>query len=621
VDQQEYKETLIPPPVSHWLAAKRHNVDYRRQAIHLLLELIRIDSTPKSDPAEAAKDEKDVFDIIAEYLTARHLEVQLERLPIRLDIGEHPYFTMPYYAASGAEKTGRDGRISAETKRIYENRHNLLARLPKPNRHVLAFNAHIDTVSPHITGNSEADRVFGRGALDDKGSCLAMMLALDLLAQISAKWDIRPACELLFEFVTDEETGGNGSLSLALDKQKSRCDAIVVLEPTQLRLCPANRGVVWYATRLEAQDALGCNESNEVTIDSNIPAGSASEGLAFSHPEPSLARRAGKNVSGSGSGRDVLLEAMAFVVGALGDCGDAIKAESDHPMFPHRPVQTCHGMLAQYGQHPSRVNDHIPLRLSWQGPLEAEVKAQVDVGLAEYCRRYGDKTKPGASENVLERHLAYSNISDTGVDLKIFGLAGHMGSVDRLDGAITKAAAIIRQLVKTRLQRGKDWQSLTMTLIDRRDFAHLVIEGGQGFLPTHTMEDVSERMCHAVRAGVGEYTKLMGLPQDAISCETTFDKLHNASFVGPVDGPALSALRSIGRQLDIDHGEPLRGFDASCDARIFAREFPEAEVITFGPGDLAYAHANDEQIDIKDILLAAETLVRLALTYRRESKK
>ena len=165
--------------------------------------------------------------------------------------------------------------------------------------------------------------------------------------------------------------------------------------------------------------------------------------------------------------------------------------------------------------------------------------------------------------------------------------------------------------------RERMWPSLTITLKDRRDLARLVMEGGQGFVPTHEMEDVAGRMREAAAAGVRAYTSLVGMPDDAISCETTFEKLHNAAFIGPLDGPALNALLAIGRQLGIYGGEPLRGFDASCDARIFAREFPEAEIITFGPGQLAQAHANDEHVDIEAILTAVEALVRLALTYGR----
>jgi len=574
MNQEEHNAPAIPGQVGDWLTARRHDPGYRRRAIDLLLQLVRIDTTPKADPAACADADRQVFDIIAGHLAACSPNVQIERLPIRAQIGDHPYFTLPYYASGTMASGSGSGSRTELVRHVYGDRGNLFARLPNPGCPVLAANAHIDTVAPYIPGRCEGDIVFGRGSLDDKGPCLVMMLAMELLAQIADRFDIRPACELLCEFVTDEETGGNGSLSAALEKQKGAFDAMVVLEATDLKVYPANRGVVWYAARLDAAD-------------------------------------------GTAWGRDVLLEAMAFVVGSLGHCGDKIKAESDHPLFPHRPVQTCHGMLAEFGQHPSRVNDYIPLRLSWQGELEADVRAHVADALAEYCRQYGDKTGLGEGEAVLEKHLAWTDVSGGGAVLEVFGLAGHMGSVDRLDGAITKAAAIIRKLVKARQRHGRDWPSLTITLKDRRDLTRLVMEGGQGFVPTHEMEDVAGRMREAAAAGVRAYTSLMGMPDDAISCETTFEKLHNAAFIGPLDGPALNALLAIGRQLGIYGGEPLRGFDASCDARIFAREFPKAEIITFGPGQLAQAHANDEHVDIEAILTTVEALVRLALTYGR----
>jgi len=509
-------------------------------------------------------------------------------------------------------------------RRVYADRGNLFARMPNPGRAVLAANAHIDTVAPHIPGRSEGDIVFGRGALDDKGCCLVMMLAVELLTQIADQFDIRPTCELLLEFVTDEETGGNGSLSAALEKQKGAFDAMVVVEATALKIYPANRGVLWYATRLDAADAAFRDSSSGV-----IRAPSASEGLALDYQEPGACASGpekghanhlpmlSRTPDAALEGRDVLLEAMAFVVGALGECGDKIKAESDHPLFPHRPVQTCHGMLDQYGQHPSRVNDYIPLRLAWQGNIENDVRVKVADALAEYCRQYGDKTRPGAGEAVLDKHLAWSNVPGNGADLEVFGLAGHMGSVDSLDGAITKAAAIIRKLVHARQTGDRDWQSLTIKLKDRQDRNRLILEGGQGFVPTHDMDDIAKRMREATVRGAHDYASLVCLPDEAISCETTFDKLHNAAFIGPLDGPALKGLLAIGWQLGIYSGEPLRGFDVSCDARIFAREFPKAEIITFGPGHLAQAHANDEHVDIKDILTAAEALARLALTYGR----
>jgi acetylornithine deacetylase/succinyl-diaminopimelate desuccinylase-like protein len=216
---------------------------------------------------------------------------------------------------------------------------------------------------------------------------------------------------------------------------------------------------------------------------------------------------------------------------------------------------------------------------------------------------------------VIEKHVAWSEVSQAGAVLEVFGLAGHMGSVDRLDGAITKAATIIRKLVTARQQRGGDWASLAVTLKDRPDPDQLGFEGGQGFLPTHRLEDVADRVRQAARHGVEEYLATVGLPADAIACETRFDKLHNDAFARPADGPAMNAICQAGRDSGVYRGEPIRGWDVSCDARIFAREFPAAEVITFGPGSLSQAHANDEHGDINDVLAAAETLARLALVY------
>ena len=50
-----------------------------------------------------------------------------------------------------------------------------------------------------------------------------------------------------------------------------------------------------------------------------------------------------------------LLEAFALAILALLDEGEAIRQESDHPLFPHRPVQTCTGILGPFGVHPSAI--------------------------------------------------------------------------------------------------------------------------------------------------------------------------------------------------------------------------------------------------------------------------
>ena len=51
----------------------------------------------------------------------------------------------------------------------------------------------------------------------------------------------------------------------------------------------------------------------------------------------------------------------------------------------------------------------------------------------------------------------------------------------------------------------------------------------------------------------------------------------------------------------------------SCDARLFANEYPDLEVLTFGPGQLSYAHSDEEQIDLDEIRGASEFLALFLL--------
>ena len=88
MNQPENNTSPIPRQIEDFLAAKRKDPDYRRRAIDLLLQLVQTDTTPKSDPANCADAERRVFDIIAAHLAACAPDVQIERLSIRMEIGE-----------------------------------------------------------------------------------------------------------------------------------------------------------------------------------------------------------------------------------------------------------------------------------------------------------------------------------------------------------------------------------------------------------------------------------------------------------------------------------------------------------------------------------------------------
>ncbi|MFP4055556.1 MAG: M20/M25/M40 family metallo-hydrolase [Candidatus Brocadiia bacterium] len=530
-----------------------------------LLDLLRLDTTAGPDLERLRDAEDRALGLIAQAIeTCLGSSRGIERVPLDPGIERHPYYTPPHYTKT---PDCPQGLGAAET---YGGRSNLVARVPgqgvvRP----LALNAHVDVVAPWFAPRLEDGLVRGRGACDDKGQCAVLVLALCLIEHARYAQEIVPPADLLLQFVIDEESGGNGSLSLALDRRFA-FDTLAVLEPTGLAIHPGNRGAVWYRLELDP---------------------------------------------GAAPGVDPVALAAAVVLELEAE-GARLKAESDHPLFPHRPVQTCHGVLGPWGEHPSAVNDHVELSVLFEQPPDGGVLGQtVEGALADYCQAYGDKTQetdPATGQPKVDRHV------DLQVDgrrawLAVHGRAGHMGAVLECDNAITKAATIVRA-IEGEPRLGVRRFALTPDALDE-PAEPVVLEGGQGFLPTHSLDEVTERMAAAARRAAEAACRRRGGAFDPQVATMSFEKLHNDAFARPADSPAVRALVAAARAEGIEVEEPLRGWDVSCDARIFAREYPDSDIVTFGPGSLEHAHSADEQIRLEDIWTAARTLARFALTY------
>src|ERR1700722_13584892 len=109
----------------------------------------------------------------------------------------------------------------------------------------LILSGHIDTV-PRGTqpwtrdafgGQIEGNRLYGRGSNDMKAG-VGMNL---FIAEALQALDLSLAGDLIFETVVDEEFGGvNGTLAGRL--RGYTADAAIITEPTNLKICPAQRG-------------------------------------------------------------------------------------------------------------------------------------------------------------------------------------------------------------------------------------------------------------------------------------------------------------------------------------------------------------------------------------------
>lgn len=558
------------------IRSRTRNPSFRSYLQKLLLELCRIDTTPNPAVDKMHAAENACFDVIEREFRTFHRSGLIERRPINPVIKNHPHFSLLHFTKTPQRPAG----LTAEE--AYRGRSNLVYRLPgagEKDGFSVALNGHIDVVAPYFPPRLCADTVHGRGACDDKGPVVAIIAALKLLSELLAEAGLELNREVLAMFVVEEETGGNGSLSLAIDRELKRLyESIMVCECTGLKVHPANRGAVWYRAQIEA------------------PAGAST------------------------------LELAAFVVEELEKEGAAIRAESAHALFPQRPVQTCHGIIGPFGEHPSRICGRVVFCIhTGKKPtpaFEQLVHDSLESGLASYIGLYGDKTKvvdKSTGKPMVGRHYDLRP-TPTGFEVEVHGAAGHMGAIRERDGAITKMAHLVRSLCdsKRRLERVAG-PPVRLELDaghghQKKGATSLVLEGGQGFVPTHSIEEVMQRLRQAAERGGRNYLHRIGRQHKAKELVTvTYEKLHNVAFDGDPDSPSMRNAIAAARACGLWKNEPVLGWTVSCDARLFAAEYPGLQVLTFGPGQLAFAHSDHEQIAIEEIRVAAEFLALFLL--------
>jgi len=527
---------------------------------NLLLEICAIDTTPYADVNRMRDAEAAVFDILERELdTVGFAGTRKERRRVNPAIADHPAYSQLHFTKTDECPEG----LSAEE--VYAERSNLLFFVPGKDGYEgadgVGVNAHIDVVKPFIPPRDAGDVLYGRGTCDDKGAIVAMIAALRILAKALATADTQLARNLVNMFVIEEETGGNGSLSLALDQGlRQLYGSLMVLECTGNDVHPANRGAVWYKAD------LACPGAN-------------------------------------------LFELSAYVIEQFEQEGRAIKAESRHALFPQRPVQTCHGMMGHYGEHPSRICGEVAFDI--QLGSKAGEKATdcitdcIESALAEYIAVYGDKTQAidqTTGKPKVDHHYDLT-VTDGGFRCAVHGSTGHMGSILENDGAITKMAAFTRALVRSRSRiEALLGSTMSLALADEPVSDSLALEGGQGFVPTHPIEEVMSRVANAGQRGAENYLRLMGCAADAATVMVTYDKLHNAAFDGDPDSSAMRAALAAAKEAGTREEQEIMGWTVSCDARLFAGEHPDLPLVTSGAGLLQYAHGDEEQILLDDLV-------------------
>jgi acetylornithine deacetylase len=197
------------------------------ELVALLCDLIRFDTTSRSAPDSAARDEAALQRYLAARLRDAGAEVDVWE-PAAADVADHPL--------TPAGGIGFDGRpqLAARFRGGGGGRSLLL-------------DGHIDVVPARREDGWDQDpfdpqvrdgRVVGRGACDMKGGIAAMVVAAEAVAAAGGL-----AGDVIVCTNTDEESSGIGGLACA--RHGVAADFAIVPEPSSLEVWPACRGSVY----------------------------------------------------------------------------------------------------------------------------------------------------------------------------------------------------------------------------------------------------------------------------------------------------------------------------------------------------------------------------------------
>ncbi len=171
---------------------------------------------------------------------------QMVSIPSRNPPGEER--ALAEFLASKAREWGLEATLIPEP---FPNRPQVVVRhAGTTGRPVLVLNGHMDTVDelderswsvPPFKGVVKDGKLYGRGAADMKGGLAAALVAARALREAGAV--LRG--DLVIQAAIGEEKGEPGTKHLLVNKGIGG-NWGVVLEPTELQIATAERGLVWY---------------------------------------------------------------------------------------------------------------------------------------------------------------------------------------------------------------------------------------------------------------------------------------------------------------------------------------------------------------------------------------
>jgi acetylornithine deacetylase len=214
------------PKQSLIVALRDNMLRYREEAKNLLFDLVSIQSISGQE-GEAQRDLHRRFST---------LEGETTLIPMKESLRADPKF------ASGID-VPFEGRPQTRYFRQGKGK----------GRSLIAC-AHVDVVGPGDWKDAfepriEGDRLYGRGATDDKAAIVSIFLAVKMLQALG----IRLLGDFELHLTNEEEVGMAGALAFV--REGFRADGVLVLEPTDHNIHIANRGCLQFKIHVEGKQA------------------------------------------------------------------------------------------------------------------------------------------------------------------------------------------------------------------------------------------------------------------------------------------------------------------------------------------------------------------------------
>lgn len=364
-------------------------------------------------------------------------------------------------------------------------------------------------------------------------------------------------------------------------------------------------------------DRIGC-ESTLAAISDDIK-----QDPEYSHPVEPVSYDGRANLvavrPGSGEGKSIILQTHIDTVPA-GDWPEAFTPREEGDLIYGRGAGDAKGHIAAIWLALAALED---MGVKLKGDVQAQIVVEEEFGgngaLALIRQGYKADAVLVCESTELQIHPA--NRGAIWFRIEIEGVATHMGRKHDGISAIDLSYKVIQALyeyekriiadsahypgferytnpvqVNVGMLHSGEWPSMVA--------GNAVIEGGVGFLPNKSMEQV--------KLDVRDVIEGIDDPWLREHYKLSFPRLHNDSYETDYSHPAVLALSKACQQTGLN--SEVFGWNVSCDARLYAK-VGKMPTMVFGAGSILDAHARDEKIDFRDIVKASEAVAKFVMDW------